>query len=108
MDGYLGEFPVDVAQTEFRDYTAADWALFFIGRYGQFEGAHHKARTLDKAARILNGTPVIITEARWESGLKEYRFVLGEPSEAYVAWVAKMRGEPDEDGEFPYDYDDGD
>lgn len=35
MEGYLGEKVVDVKDTEFKDYTPTDWALYFIFQYGQ-------------------------------------------------------------------------
>lgn len=36
------------------------------------------------------GTPVVIKEAVWGNGFTEYRFRLGEPSDAYNAWVARI------------------
>ena len=107
MKGYLGEFPVDLAGTEMAGYTLADWALQRIEKYGQIDGEHHKTWVLDQVASILLGTPVIVTEARWESGCTERRMRLGIPSAKYDDWVAGMRGEELDAGEFEYEYDHG-
>ena len=107
MEGYLGETPVDVsAHPEFSKYTPADWAVLFISHYGQIDGAHHKAWVLDAVSRILHGTPVVVTEARWADGRSDYRYSTGAPSEAYLAWREDMR-DPDETGEPQYGYDEG-
>lgn len=98
MKGYLGEFPVDISQTEFEGYAAGDWAMHWIGRYGQIDGDHHKLWVLDQVARILKGTPVVVKEARWENGEAEFRVTLGEPSQEYEAWVSEMRGDDDDYG----------
>lgn len=91
MEGYLGEFPVDVSKhPEYSKYTVADWALLFIGKYSSIDGDHHKTWCFDTVARILNGTPVIVTEARWANGYKEDRFNLGKPSKQYKKWVKSM------------------
>lgn len=51
---YLGETPVtDLTGTPFADYTPTDWAIYYIGSYGQIDGAHHKNWALDQVARIL-------------------------------------------------------
>src|SRR6202012_2839880 len=93
MEGYLGEFPVDIANTDMAAFGPSDWALYCIERYGTIDGDHHKAWVLDQVARILHGTPVTVTEARWESGEKEYRMKLAEPSAEYVAWVEQIEDE---------------
>lgn len=114
MDNYLGEFPVDIkTHTEFSKYTLADWALLFIGMYGQIDGGHHKQWVIDQVARILNGTPVLVTEARWNYNGKistEYRFRVDTPTEDYNKWVKEMRGEWIKNDDFEgyeYDYDEG-
>ena len=108
MEGYLGNFPVDIATSEFANYTAADWAMLYIEKYGQIDGAHHKAWVLDQVARILKGTYVVVTEARWENGHTEFRFKLGEPSNEYGIWVDEMVGDWDEEYEtFEYSYEVG-
>jgi hypothetical protein len=38
MNGYLGEFPVDLSTTKYKGYTRSDWALVFIEKYGQIDG----------------------------------------------------------------------
>ena len=108
MEGYLGETPVDVkTHPKFKNYTPADWAMYFIGRYGQIDGSHHKQWVLDQAARILKGTPVEVVLARWSNGLEEYRvWTADEPSEEYKNWVEEMKGDI-VDGEYEYGYDEG-
>lgn len=98
---YLGETIVDIQQSEFKEYTPSDWAMYFISQYGQIDGSHHKLWVLDSVAQVLNGTPVIVKEASWLNGEKEFRITLGEPSEKYKKWVDEMKC----DGE--YDYDEG-
>ncbi len=105
MEGYLGETIVDINQTPFKDYTPADWVMDFIGSYGQIDGGHHKQWVLDQVARILKGTKVIIKEAKWSNGHKEFRVSLSEPSEEYLEWVVDMKA--GEDGEHTYGYDEG-
>jgi hypothetical protein len=107
MQGFLGETSVDVAtHPEFSKYGPDDWALYYIELYGQTDGEHHKAWVLDQVARILQGTPVIVTEAFWDNGQSEYRMKTGEPSSDYLAWVINMRGEYNEkDDEYEYNYD---
>ena len=109
MDGYLGTFPVDIKDTEFAKYTPTDWALYFIGSYGQIDGSHHKLWVLDQVARILHGTQVIVTERRWADGHKEFDTnVAVEPSQSYLDWVVEMKGDWDEEyQEFTYEYDVG-
>ncbi len=82
--------------------------MYFIERYGQIDGSHHKTWVLDQVARIFKGTEVIVKEARWANGNTEYRVTLAEPSEAYKAWVIEMKGEWDaENEEYEYNYDEG-
>lgn len=108
MEGYLGETPVDIsAHAEFASWTPADWAMLFVERYGQIDGSHHKTWVLDQVSRILKGTPVVVTQARWSNGMSEYRYEVGEPSEAYLAWRDEMHGATGEDGEREYGYDEG-
>jgi hypothetical protein len=105
MEGYLGEFEVDIQQTEFKDYTPADWALYYIGSYGGFDGAHHKDWVLDQVARILNGTEVIVKEAKWNNGHSEYRVSLSKKSPEYKQWVKDLCD--GEDGPNTYGYNKG-
>ena len=104
-NAYLGEFPVDLENSPFAGYTAADWALYYVQQYGGIDGDHHKTWVLDQVARILNGTPVTVVQARWESGTTDYRVDTGKPSEKYLKWVADTKA--GEDGPDTYDYDEG-
>lgn len=100
MEGYLGEFPADLTTSVYFDYEAIDWAIHWIEQYGQIDGEHHETWVLDQIARILYGTKVIVTEARWKDGKTELRFKLADPpSEEYADWVEEMTG----DGEYEYD-----
>lgn len=96
MEGYLGETPIRVEKTP------TEWALELIARDGGTDGDHHKAWVLDQIARVLTGTPVHVVEARWSNGHTEVRFDTGEPSEAYRAFVARVRD--GEDGPETYSY----
>lgn len=100
---YLGEVPVTIEDSVFKNFTPARWSLEFITLYGQIEGEHHKLWVLDQVASILHGTPVIVKKATWQRGALqqvEYRFSTGEPTEKYLQWVASIR----EDG---YSYEEG-
>jgi hypothetical protein len=94
MDGYLGEFPVKLKDTPFATFTGADWALYYIERYGGIDGDHHKQWLIDQIARILNGAPVHVVEARWSGGHTEYRVRVGT-SDKYTAWVTEMKAGED-------------
>jgi hypothetical protein len=104
---YLGEFDVDLEKTECAGFGPSDWAMRFVGKYGQIDGSHHKTWVLDQVARILKGTPVLVKEARWTDHKPELRIETGEPSAEYLAWVNDMRGKVDEDGEPEYWYAEG-
>ena len=84
MEGYLGTTTPDV--TPYDDWGPAEWAMEYVSRYGGIDGAHHKQWVLDEVARILHGTPVIVTLASWDSGQTEWRFTTGATSAAYWAW----------------------
>lgn len=105
MKGYLGETPVDVSKhPKYSKYTQDDWAVLFITKYGSIDGDHHKQWCLDTVVRLLLGTPVIVTQARWKNGQTEDRFVLAEPpSQAYLDWVKSMTSGVN----AGYDYDPG-
>lgn len=102
---YLGEKDTKVEDSIFKDYTPADWALFFIGKYGGIDGAHHKDWVLDQVARILNGAEIGIKTAMWDNGLEEDRVHVKEPSEKYHNWVDKLKS--GEDGPDTYSYEVG-
>ena len=100
--GYLGEFPIDIkTHVVFKTYTQVDWAMTYIALYGQIDGAHHKAWVIDQVSRILLGTPMIVTEARWERHAPEYRYNLGAPSKAYIDWRKDVMDAPVEGTEEP-------
>ena len=104
---YLGQVPVDIAtHPEYRLYTPMNWAMYFLERYGQIDGDHHKAWVLDQMARVVHGTKVICERACWTSGETEDRIWLDEPSQEYVDWVRAMRA-PDANGQYQYDYYEG-
>ncbi len=104
---YLGESEVDIKDTPYANYKAKDWAMEFIFAYGQIDGAHHKQWVLDQVARILKGTKVKVTLAKWSNGSQEYRFNLEKPSKKYREWVKLCRGEYTEEGGYEYGYDEG-
>ena len=106
---YIGEEAVDIWDTPYKDYYPRDWALEYIMNYGQIDGGHHKQWVLDQVARILSGTPVIVTKATWKNpDLTEFRYETGEPSKEYLQWVKESKGEYDEEEEeYEYSYDEG-
>ena len=91
MPKYLGEEKLESAVgTPFEEYDAEAWALHYATAYGGIDGEHHKTWVLDQMLRILLRTPVVVYAlARWDDGQEEYRYRTGEPSEAYLAWVAE-------------------
>lgn len=91
---YLGEFPAPLSEES--SYTKDEMAVEYLARYSHIDGDHHKTWLLDQVARILLGTPVIVTEARWESGHSEIRLNTGEPSEEYLEWRGDDFSEDDE------------
>lgn len=112
MKGYLGKTPViDLTGTPYEGYGPKEWALLYIGGYGGIDGGHHKMWVLDQVSRILHGTPIILSLAKWdgeEGKLEEYRFTTGEPSKEYLEWVELMKGDYDEEEEdYEYDWDCG-
>jgi hypothetical protein len=108
MSKYLGETPINTAEHPvYKDCTREMWAMRFIEMYGQIDGDHHKTWVIDQVARILLGTIVNVSMAKWEDGTEEERFETGEPSKDYLAWVEKMLGATDVDGDREYSYDEG-
>lgn len=85
--GFLGEFPIVLEESIFRDFGPREWALFVIAEYGGHPEASKKAWALDQAARILNGAEVILTQARWRDGMEEYRIRTGESTSEYRNWL---------------------
>ena len=104
---YLGEERVYQENTPYRGFRPTEWALKYM-EYGQIDGVHHKQWVLDQIARILLGTPVILSIAKWDNHPSEYRYETGEPSQEYLDWVEDMKGEYDEEeDEYEYGYDEG-
>lgn len=91
---YLGEFPAP--DSDEANYSKEEMAIEYIGRYGYIDGDHHKQWVLDQVARILMGTPVLVTEARWSDGNSEIRLRTGEPSAEYFEWRGENFDEDDE------------
>lgn len=87
---YLGETTVDIANSPFKNYTPFDWAMYFIERYGQIDGDHHKAWVIDQVARILKGSPITAKLAKWSTGEEEYRIDIGKQTQEYKKWVREM------------------
>lgn len=107
---YLGEFDVNIQESPFAKYNQSDWAMYFIERYGQIDGEHHKTWVLDQVARIFNDTKVIVKLAKWDDGQEEYRVWLDEPGEKYEQWVKEMKGpwvKTENYEGYEYDYDEG-
>lgn len=105
MQNYLGETIILVENSPFKDFKKEDWILYFIERYGQYDGDHHKAWCLDQISRIVHDTPIIVKLAKWSSGHEEWRVSLDKPSENYLNWVKEMKD--GEDGENTYSYEEG-
>jgi hypothetical protein len=105
VEGYLGESKLDLSKTEYKHYNSQMWALLWIQMYGGIDGAHHKTWVLDQVVRILKGTEVIVTLAKWENGHQEERFSLGEPPKEYWEFVQDTKD--GEDGPDTYEYDFG-
>lgn len=104
---YLGETPVDIStHPEYKNYTNKEWAMYFISRYGQIDGDHHAKWVLDQVSRALHGGVPTVTLYKWDDGQEEYGVDLSETKE-YLAWVEKMLGDTDEEGDREYGYDTG-
>lgn len=97
MKDYLGEFDV----TNQHQITPEKAALLFIEMYGGIDGAHHKDWVLDQVARILNGSPITVNEARWKNGHTELRYSVGS-NDNYEKWVAECKD--GEDGPESWEY----
>jgi hypothetical protein len=108
MEGYLGETPVEnLDGTPFQGFNKLKWALYYIERFGQYDGGHHKQWVMDQIVRILKGTKVKVTLAKWTNGQQEYRVDTAEPSKTYLKWVEEMKGYNEDTQEYDYDYDEG-
>jgi hypothetical protein len=83
MPNYLGSNPIDQKDTPYANYGPAEWAKYYLVRYGGIDGDHHKTWVMDQAIRILMGTPVKIQLAKWDNGEQEYRIDTGKASKEY-------------------------
>jgi len=112
MNGYLGATEINIEDsTKYKEYSTADFAMYFIRRYGQIEGGHHKAWVMDQVARILKGTPLKLFMKEWifeSRRVTEFYLETGEPSKEYLDWAKDMLGyyDPIEE-EYEYTYDEG-
>lgn len=94
MAKFLGEkIIINTMGTPYEKYQPADWAMEYINAYGGIDGEHHKAWVLDQVARILKGTHVLLSLAKWDDGNEEYRFQTGRPTLSYLTYVAKVKEE---------------
>ena len=105
MSEYRGQVRVDIHKTKYAMYSKQDWVLLWIEMYGSIDGDHHKAWLIDQIARILKGTQIILSIAKWKSGEENERFRLSEPPKEYWDWVKEVKS--GEDGEDTYGYDFG-
>lgn len=87
MDGYLGEFDVDINDTPYKDYDKSDWMAEYIIKYGSINGSHHKDWVMDQCIRIWTGSKVVVKEARWENGEKELRIDIKNITKKYKKMV---------------------
>jgi len=94
MEGYMGQFPVDqTTHPDFKDKTPVDWAKEIIVDGLLTDGVDHKQWALNQALMVLTGTPMVVEEARWENGTKEFRHWTGEPSEGYHSLLAELEAQ---------------
>lgn len=78
MEGYLGEFEVNANYTKYSGYTKIDYALEWMEDVEKDMGANVIFKAMKGAEKILRGSKVIVKEARWKNGYKEYRLYIGE------------------------------
>lgn len=90
----------DLEDTPFEGYDILDWVRYFIDTYGGIDGSHHKQWVIDQCSRILRGTPVNVSLAKWSNGETTYRVITGEPSYEYLEYVKAENG-------FGYEVDEG-
>lgn len=106
----LRSIETQLANEVYPDITPSECAMMMIECYGGIDGAHHKSWVIDQVARILCGTPVLVTMYHYEDELGEFshtehRFSTDTPSEQYNQWVVDSC--TDSDGELAWDYDCG-
>lgn len=107
MKTYLGETPLKIEDSPFKDFTPEKWALHFIQLYGGIDGSHHKDWVLDRVVRVLNGCVPRLFLAKWSDGTEHVRFYIDDEdlTEEYLEWVRKCKD--GEDGPDTYSYEVG-
>ena len=105
MEGYLGETKLEISKTKYAMYSQQDWAMLWIEMYRGIDGSHHIDWLTDQVARILKGTKVKLSVAKWDNGTVNERFNLNEPPKENWDWVKEMKD--GEDGEDTYSYEFG-
>ena len=95
---YLGETVIPQSETPYKNLDGQGLALEYAFRYGQIDGGHHKQWVIDQMTRILLGTPVTFSLAKWDNGEEGYRIETGKPSKAYLNWVEELKN-----GDYGYD-----
>jgi hypothetical protein len=90
---YLGETILPQKDTPYKKYNKASLATYFAFRYGQIDGSHHKQWVIDQMVRILFGTPVIFSLAKWDDGQEEWRLKTGKPSQKYLDFVRDAKSD---------------
>lgn len=73
--------------------------------YTGIDGVHHKDWLLDQVVRILTGSIVVISVAKWEDGTEELRMGLSTTTDEYDDFVRDYC--IGEDGPKTYSYDEG-
>jgi hypothetical protein len=86
---YLGQERIDIRETN------NELVLRYLNAYSHIDGAHHKQWLLDQIARIIMGTPVIFSMAKWDNGKEEIRFSTSYPSTNYLDWIGEDINETD-------------
>ncbi len=102
MEVKLNREIVDIKNTPFADYKQQDWVLYFIERFGQYSGDHHKTWVLDQIVRILKNCPIEITVIRIDDDTNNYSIRMPIVSEEYVEWANNMKID-DSGDEVEYD-----
>jgi hypothetical protein len=96
---YLGEMVFPQESTPYCRYDKIGLATYYAFRYGQIDGSHHKQWVIDQMVRILLGTPVIFSLAKWDDGQSEWRLKTDKPSQEYLDFVKDYKN----DGNYNYD-----
>jgi len=79
-------------------------ALSYAERYGQIDGAHHKAWVIDQMVRALTGCPTVQKVAHDYRG-QEYAYEAQGESDEYLTFIREYQD--GEDGPETYEWDEG-